>query len=166
MQLYHASNITVAEPIIINRFTTLDFGAGFYTTTNYEQAKDFAKKVFIRRGRKGIPTVNIYKFNEGAAQKELSFLTFEEPNKEWFDFVVYNRAHGRDETINPDVIVGPVANDDVFETVALYEAGQLSAQEAIERFKVKQLYNQVLFCNMEALSYLSFIESKVEDIAL
>lgn len=45
MILYHGSNLTVSEPrlIVQNRF--LDFGFGFYTTTNRVQAISFAKKV-------------------------------------------------------------------------------------------------------------------------
>jgi len=34
----------VKKPIITNRFKTLDFGEGFYTTTNQEQAENFALK--------------------------------------------------------------------------------------------------------------------------
>lgn len=42
MILYHGSNLTVSEPrlIVQNRF--LDFGFGFYTTTNRVQAISFA----------------------------------------------------------------------------------------------------------------------------
>ncbi|GBU25090.1 hypothetical protein R83H12_01729 [Fibrobacteria bacterium R8-3-H12] len=46
MQLFHASNIEVKQPKIINRFKTLDFGTGFYTTSNKEQAETFAHKVY------------------------------------------------------------------------------------------------------------------------
>lgn len=45
MILYHGSNLTVSEPklVVQNRF--LDFGYGFYTTTNRTQAIGFAGKV-------------------------------------------------------------------------------------------------------------------------
>ena len=48
MILYHGSNLTVSEPklIVQNRF--LDFGYGFYTTTNKVQAIGFADKVTRR----------------------------------------------------------------------------------------------------------------------
>ena len=164
MQLYHASNIVVEQPVIVNRFATLDFGTGFYTTTNLSQATEFARKVFLRRGRKGRPIVNIYEFDKQAAQAVLQFLKFDEPDKEWLEFIVQNRQHGRSPDLDVDIIVGPVANDDVFETVALFESGQLSVEEAVERFKVKELYNQVLFCNMRALDFLVFIDSMSEGV--
>ena len=49
-----------------------------------------------------------------------------------------------------------MANDDVFQTVALYEDGVITEEEAIRRFKVKELFDQYLFCNEKALEYLKF----------
>ena len=155
MQLFHASNIEIKQPKIINRFKTLDFGTGFYTTSNKEQAEIFAHKVYGRRKKEGFPTVNAYEFNDKAL--ELNTLIFDSPSEKWLDFVVHNRKFGRKE--NYDLIIGPVANDDVFSVIALYEDGNLTKNEAIERFKVKSLYNQYLFCNEKALSSLTFMES-------
>ena len=45
MILYHGSNVAVEKPVLIKQNRFLDFGFGFYTTTNKEQAIDFAKKV-------------------------------------------------------------------------------------------------------------------------
>ena len=38
MIIYHGSNVTVEEPKILTPNRYLDFDAGFYTTTNYDQA--------------------------------------------------------------------------------------------------------------------------------
>ena len=155
MQLFHASNIEIKQPKIINRFKMLDFGTGFYTTSNKEQAEIFAHKVYSRRKKEGFPTVNTYEFNDKAL--ELNTLIFDSPSEKWLDFVVYNRKFGRKEDY--DLIIGPVANDDVFSVIALYESGNLTKNEVIERFKVKSLYNQYLFCTEKALSNLTFMES-------
>jgi uncharacterized protein YehS (DUF1456 family) len=64
MQLFHASNIEIKQSEIIDCFKTLDFGAGFYTTSNKEQAEIFAGKVYNRRKKEGFPTVNIYEFSD------------------------------------------------------------------------------------------------------
>lgn len=37
MKLYHGSNVEVAYPGLIEQNHTLDFGFGFYTTTNLDQ---------------------------------------------------------------------------------------------------------------------------------
>ena len=48
MILYHGSNVSVKEPRLVTQNRFLDFGYGFYTTTNFEQAKSFANKVAFR----------------------------------------------------------------------------------------------------------------------
>lgn len=42
MILYHGSDVIVENPRLIEQTRTLDFEAGFYTTTNKEQAISFA----------------------------------------------------------------------------------------------------------------------------
>lgn len=42
MILYHGSNTEVKNPQILRSRRLLDFGAGFYLTSDYEQAKKWA----------------------------------------------------------------------------------------------------------------------------
>lgn len=49
MILYHGSNVIVSELRLIKQSRFLDFGYGFYTTTNKAQAIFFADKVTKRR---------------------------------------------------------------------------------------------------------------------
>ena len=63
MILYHGSNVEVREPKIIVSNRTLDFGAGFYTTSNKEQAEKMVEDTNIRR-RKGTLLFSCYEFNE------------------------------------------------------------------------------------------------------
>ncbi|MCL1875069.1 MAG: DUF3990 domain-containing protein [Synergistaceae bacterium] len=58
MTLYHGSNMAVENPVIIHSPRTLDFGEGFYTTTNKLQAEIFAQKVLGRR-KTGVAIVNV-----------------------------------------------------------------------------------------------------------
>lgn len=160
MLLYHASTQVVDHPRIINRSPLLDFGTGFYTTSNANQAEDFARKAFVRRGMQGAPTLNSYEFDEDRARKQLAVLEFVQPDREWLDFVVHNRKYGRDSKLVCDVVIGPVANDDVFATVALYEQGQITAAAALEMLKIKKLFTQTLFCNETSLEFLSFVSAR------
>ena len=43
MMLYHASNVEVKKLMLVESNRMLDFGPGFYTTSNREQALRFAK---------------------------------------------------------------------------------------------------------------------------
>ncbi len=161
MKVYHGTNLVIDKPQIVNRFKTLDFGEGFYTTENEAQAREFAVKVCARREPSLFPVVNCYEFADD--DTSLSVLRFDAPDERWLDFVVANRK-GVAPTKQYDVIIGPVANDDVFGTIILYEAGQLDKESAIKRFKVKKLYNQVVFCTEAALNRLTFAKSyKVEE---
>ena len=48
MILYHGSDQIIESPELRSAARTLDFGSGFYTTTNKEQAEMFAIKVYNR----------------------------------------------------------------------------------------------------------------------
>lgn len=155
MILYHGSNLTVSQPrlIIQNRF--LDFGFGFYTTTNKTQAVSFAEKVTKRR-KEGTPTVSVYEIEEEKAFTECSVLRFDSPDEAWLDFVSENRA-GQYCGESYDFIYGPVANDDVYTTFTLYSAGVFSKEQTIEALKIKKLYNQLVITSEKALSFLNFV---------
>jgi hypothetical protein len=64
--LYHGSDVVVEKPQLLNRKKTLNFGAGFYTTSNKNEAEVFAAKV---RERNGSLTqfVSVYQFNPDTA---------------------------------------------------------------------------------------------------
>jgi len=155
MILYHGSNLTVSEPKLVEQNRFLDFGYGFYTTTNETQAISFAEKVTKRR-KDGVPTVSVYHLDEAKAFSDCSVLQFDRPDEAWLDFVSENRA-GKYTGKIYDFIYGPVANDDVYTTFTLYTAGVLSKEQTIEALKVKKLYNQLVLTSEKALSYLSFL---------
>ena len=161
MILYHGSNVTVSEPRLVEQNRYLDFGYGFYTTTNKTQAIGFADKVTKRR-KSGERTVSIYEIDEGAAFAECSILKFESANEAWLDFVSENRS-GNYSGEAYDFIYGPVANDDVYTTFTLYTAGVLTKEQTLEALKVKKLYNQLVLTSEKALSYLKFIGTVPEE---
>ena len=155
MILYHGSNIVVAQPKLIQQNRFLNFGYGFYTTTNKEQAISFADKVFRRR-KEGDRVVSIYELDEEAAFTACSVLKFDAPNADWLDFVSENRS-GIYKGARYDFVFGPVANDDVYTTFTLYTAGILTRDQTLAALKVKKLYNQLVITSEQALKYLKFI---------
>jgi hypothetical protein len=157
MVLYHGSNVIVEHPKLIHQIRTLDFGAGFYTTTNKEQAISFAGKV-MTRAKTNTQFVSKYEFNTEKAEKELNILKFDFPNEEWLEFVFQNRQ-GIYSGKKYDAVYGPVANDDVYQTFALYEAHVLTKLQTLEALKIKKLYNQIAFVSEQSLVYLEYIGS-------
>jgi len=161
MILYHGSNLIVSEPRLVKQNRFLDFGFGFYTTTNKMQAIAFSDKV-IKRRREGVRTVSIYEIDEQKAFAECSVLRFDAPDEAWLDFVSENRAGGYEGKLY-DFIFGPVADDDVYTTFTLYTAGVLSKEQTIEALKVRKLYNQLVLTTEKALSYLKFVGTVPEE---
>jgi len=75
MILYHGSNITVEKPHLGLSRRNLDFGIGFYTTVNKDQAITFSQKVGSRKNPK-TPIVSVYNFDIDAAESLLNKLSF------------------------------------------------------------------------------------------
>ena len=155
MELYHGSDVIVEKPILIPQQRTLDFGAGFYTTTNKEQAEVFAQKVGDRRESKKC-YINVYDVADFSILKnELNFLEFNKPNEKWLDFIIENRA-GKYKDEVYDIIYGAVANDTIYRVLTVYEEGIIPKNECIRQLKVRRLYNQMTFATEKALKYLKF----------
>ena len=154
MILYHGSNVIVDQPKLIRQNRYLDFGFGFYTTTNREQAVNFAQKVTDRR-KMGEATLNIYSVNEAVAFQECKVLQFDSPDEAWLDFVAANRQ-GTYQGEKYDLIYGAVANDDVYRTIALYMTGVLDKEQTLSSRKIRKLFNQLVFATEKSLQYLKF----------
>jgi hypothetical protein len=152
--LYHGSNVIVDQPKLIRQNRYLDFGFGFYTTTNREQAVNFAQKVTDRR-KMGEATLNIYSVNEAVAFQECKVLQFDSPDEAWLDFVAANRQ-GTYQGEKYDLIYGAVANDDVYRTIALYMTGVLDKEQTLSSLKIRKLFNQLVFATEKSLQYLKF----------
>ena len=150
----------VRKPQLIAALHTLDFGPGFYTTTNFEQASEFAKKVVDRNDGVGVATVTTYAFDEEVVNSVFEIRRFVAPSDDWLDFVVDNR---RGLYAGPayDLKIGPVANDNVYRTVQLFMTGVLSRDQTIAALKVRKLFNQYVFSTERALSMLRFVKSEV-----
>jgi len=145
----------VKSPKILTSNRLLDFGEGFYTTTSLEQAQRWAMRVKDRRKSKE-QIVSIYEFDADKAEKELKILKFNSPDSEWLRFVSACRS-GKETNLEYDIAMGPVANDNVYATIQLFETGLLSEAETIIRLKVEKIYDQILFQNEKALQYCSYM---------
>lgn len=153
MKLYHGSNLIIQTPKIIQGLRALDFGGGFYLTSNIRQAKRWAEVVTKRR-REGIPTINIYTFDERSLSA-LNVLYFESANDEWLDFVVANRK-GQPIIQSYDLVIGPVANDATLPVIDDYMDGKYTKQEAVVRLLPQNLTDQYAFLTEKALGLLAF----------
>ena len=127
------------------------------TTTSYAQSKDWVKRRMDNlKVQKGF--VNAYEFDKDAIKK-LKCLIFDSPTEDWVDFVMNNRTIKGYEH-DYDIVFGPVANDRVYASFALYEGGLIDKQTLISELKTYKLIDQYLFHTEKSLEYIHFIEAE------
>lgn len=154
--LYHGSLEIVATPEIRKPNRTLDYGAGFYLTSSANQAE-----AWVRRKLKGdiiLGYVNVYEYDENM-EETFETLAFEQPDEAWLDFVMANRMDSNFQH-SYDIVKGPVANDRVYASFALYEARLIDKQELITELRAYKLVNQILIHTDRALASVKWIEAK------
>ena len=106
MILYHGSNTEVKNPQILRSRRLLDFGAGFYLTSDYEQAKKWAIRTTGRRAE-GSPVISGYHVDDKDL-KNLSVLTFARADREWLRYIAVYRTDKSARDLY-DIVVGSVA---------------------------------------------------------
>lgn len=158
MILYHGGLEPIQHPVIMKGERVGDFGVGFYTTTDLDQAKRFVKRKCAVAG-KDIGSVSVYSVPDDVlSSSEFSIRCFQGPSDEWVEFVFANRRvplyeHGF------DLVYGPVANDQVYASLSLFEDGQIGHEELIRRLRTRRLADQLLFHTERSLSLLKYTDS-------
>lgn len=156
MRLYHGSNVEVHNPSLRFGRSKTDFGKGFYTTTQKEQAEKWTE-IKLDRAKTGKKIVSVYEVDDALINSlELRIREFHGVDAAWLNFVVGCR---KGQVHDYDLVFGPVANDNVFVTVNLYENGVLDEQTAISRLKAYKTYDQLSFHTERVISRLRFVES-------
>lgn len=130
MILYHGTTKIIKHPDVLFSKNYLDFGKGFYLTSYQKQAEKWAMRKGLRQQLDAI--VNVYELSDDLA--EYKVLQFDKENEKWLDFVCACR---KGEAIYQayDVIIGAVANDDVFKTVDMYFRGLWDKEKALQELR-------------------------------
>lgn len=157
MRLYHGSVVEVRKPSLRYARKKTDFGRGFYTTTQKEQAEHWTTIKIDRAKDAKRKVVSIYEFDEAIlAEPDINIREFKGADEAWLNFVVSSR---KGVLHDYDLVFGPVANDKVFTVVNLYESGVLDAPAAIAELKAYKTYNQLSFHSKRVLDALKFVEA-------
>ncbi len=158
MVLYHTGFGVIEKPDIRIGRRNADFGQGFYLSDDREFSKRWA------RTRKGFRTYqNAYELDiQGLRVKRFT------RDAEWFGFIRANRSGLSDITADYDVIIGPVANDTLYDTWGIITGGQLSGEQALRLLMIGDSYSQIVIKTDKAAASLRFIkavEINAEEIA-
>ena len=153
MKVYHGSDTVVQKPRIFHSKRRMDFGSGFYTTQSRTQAEKWARSV---RRRRDSPEAFVTEFDY-EEKPGMNVLIFDGPSAEWFDFIIRNRKGTF--THDYDIILGPVADDSVYDTLFLFESGYITREEAIRKLNSAKLDGQILFHTDKSLECITYIDS-------
>jgi hypothetical protein len=158
MILYHGSTVIVKNPKIMVPQRHLDFGKGFYCTTEKSQAESWARIKQKREAKKTSAIVSVYSIDDTIfLDNNLKVKIFESATVDWLEFIIADR-NGH-ITHDFDIVKGPVANDTLYASLALYEAGVLTQLETIKRLKTHKLFDQISFNNEKIIERLKFDNS-------
>lgn len=149
--LYHGSNKVFQEISLESSRNRRDFGRGFYTTANRQQAEQWAASLYKRYGGDG-KELYIFEFEENP---DFRVRTFDGLTLEWLDMVKENRVRGGLQH-DFDIVKGPVANDNTMPTIALYVDGTLSAEATLVQLAFFKANDQVSFHTEHAIQALKF----------
>lgn len=157
MIVYHGTTETIERPDVKHSKRFLDFGKGFYLTTFEEQAKKWAIRKGMRQEKTAI--VNIYNMDEN--WDDFRVLSFEKENEKWLEFVCACRK-GEPLNAEYDIIIGNVADDDVFKTVDMYFRGLWDKKKVLEELRYYKMNNQICIVNQKTLDQVLTFQKSYE----
>lgn len=149
MILYHTSEKEIINPDIHYGRKNADFGWGFYLTPD----RDFT---YRWAGQNAV--VNQYEFDKNG----LSIQEFTR-SIEWLQYIFDNRR--TKDTLMVDAVMGPIANDTIFDTLGILSSGYLEPEAALKLLMIGPEYTQIAIKTEKALKQLRFIKSeKIEGV--
>ena len=144
MKLYHTGPLEIREPDIRRGRKNADFGPGFYLTPDM---------AFARRWARADAVVNEYELDETG----LLICRFRR-DKDWFQYIFQNRRAA--DTLTADVVLGPIANDTIFETIGVISSGFLKPADAMKLLMIGPEYTQAAVKTEKAARRLRWIRSE------
>lgn len=155
MIVYHGTTEVIEKPDAAHSKKFLDFGKGFYLTSFEGQAKKWAIRKGLRQQKRAV--VNVYELKDNLDAYHV--LSFDKENEQWLDFVCACRK-GEDINRDYDIIIGSVADDDVFKTVDMYFKGLWDKEKVLNELRYYKMNDQICIVNQKTLDeVLNFKES-------
>jgi hypothetical protein len=128
-----------------------DFGSGFYTTVDFRQASQWARKGLIAAWRSGIrefpeeklPVILKIGCNLPIEERQIDVLDFRGESNKWSDFILLHRYHSRLNECycrmvfghdHPKIVCGPMADNDTGSVIALFKDENRAILNENDRF--------------------------------
>ena len=144
MKLYHTSDREIRKPDIHIGRRNADFGWGFYLTPDRE---------FTYRWARSNAVVNEYELDEAGLAIHVYSRSID-----WFQYIFQNRRFK--DSLASDVVIGPIANDTIFDTLGIITSGYLKPEDALKLLMIGPEYTQLAIKTEKALAQLRWIRSE------
>ncbi len=103
--------------------------------------------------------INVYEFDTGG----LNVISLKR-DADWFDYIFQNRR--TNDTKDADVIIGPIANDTIYDTYGMISSGFIKPEDALNLLLIGPEYTQVAIKSETAVSQLTWLEAEaITDVA-
>ena len=158
MKVYHGSYIKVDKIDLSKCKPNKDFGRGFYVTKFRNHAEVWAKIIGEKYGTDGF--VSEFEFSENDFTKSICKIKyFDIYDEEWLDFVVANRDKNSKIPVHDyDIVIGPVADDKIQNTLRLYLKGKFTKEKFLKMLVRHEETNQICFCTLNSLQTIDRID--------
>ena len=144
MILYHTSDREIVSPDIHHGRKNADFGWGFYLTPDRDFTYRWAgKNAVVNEYELDEAGLEVHRFSRDAA---------------WFRYLFDNRRLR--DGLTADVIIGPIANDTIFDTLGIISSGYLDPENALKLLLIGPEYTQAVIKTEKAAKQLRFIRSE------
>ena len=144
MRLYHTGRQEIRDPDIRRGRKNADFGQGFYLSPDREFASRWAVADAV---------MNEYELDESG----LLIHRFSR-DEDWFNYIFRNRRAA--DSLSADVVIGPIANDTIFETFGVISSGFLKPADALRLLLIGPVFTQVAVKTEKAARKLRWIRSE------
>ena len=157
MRVYHGSSVKVDKIDLSKSMPNKDFGKGFYVTKFRNHAEEWAKVIGEKYGTDGI--VSEFEFSENDFTKAICKIKrFDAYDEDWLDFVVANRDKNNEIAHDYDIVIGPVADDKVQNTLRLYLKGKISKEKFLKMLTYHEETHQICFCTLNSLQTIDRVD--------
>ena len=148
--LYHVGFERIPNPDVRFGRKNADFGQGFYLSNDLAFSTRWAR---YRRGR--TTWLNAYALNlEGLSVRRLN------RDAEWVETILNNRSGAKDACAGADVVIGPIANDTLYDVWGLAVNPSLTPEQSLQLLCVGPWYVQYALKTDRAAANLTWVSSR------
>ncbi len=147
MRLYHTGFAVIPSPDLLRGRKNADFGQGFYLTDDVAFSRRWARQrscevTYLNSYELDCTGLRVKVFDRDAA---------------WFDYIFRNRRGEKDALTAYDVIMGPIANDTIYDTWGITTSGFLPREQALRLLSIGPQYRQIVIKTTAAAARLRFL---------